>query len=316
MSFKREPGVAFARSYLFAPGNSAKLLERVYGAGSDAVILDLEDAVPPQEKDRARTLVSQVIAERSSARPERSETHDRAGTPETFARVNGLESGRTRDDVMAVVGPSLRGIRLPKVESGDSVREVSSWLLQAEHSAGMPEGSIRLDPTIETARGVAAAIDIASADPRVGALVFGHADYCLDIGVEPGPDGLESLYARSFLVVASRAAGIAAPIDGAYTRLRDDEGLRQSAEAAKRLGYFGKSAIHPEQLAVIHEVFSPTAKEIEAARSVVAAFKVAEAGGVGAIRLEDGRFVDQAVVLRAHRTLALARWMSGDAEGR
>ena len=300
MSFEAVASGGAARSYLFAPGNNEKLLERVFLAGADAVVLDLEDAVPLQDKDWARDLVSRLLGAQSAGMSDASQG------PAIYVRVNGLESGRTRDDILAVVSPALRGIRLPKAEDTDSVREVASWLAEAERSRGLTEGSVRLDCTIESARGLLAAAEIARVDRRVGALVFGHVDYCLDVGAEPGTEGWEILYARSYVVAASRFAGIPAPVDGAYTRLRDPEGLRRSALAAKRLGYFGKSAVHPEQLAIIHQVFTPTAEEVEAAQTMVTAYERAEITGTGAIRLDSGQFVDRAVVLRAYRTLALA----------
>lgn len=292
-----------ARSYLFAPGNNVKLLDRVFTAGADAVVLDLEDAVPPDEKDNARTLVREAVAARSEtdAAPAAAETP----RPELFIRVNGLDSGRTRDDIAATVQRGVHGIRLPKAERADEVRQVSAWIAEAERQHGLPAGAVRLDCTIESARGVMRAEEIAGADPRVGALVFGHADYLADTGAEPA-GGEETLVACSLLVLASRSAGIAPPIDGAYTRLRDEAGLRAATELARRRGFFGKSAIHPEQLSVIHAVFAPSEAAVEQARAIVAAYEQAQADGSGAVRLADGQFVDRPIALRAYQVLAQA----------
>lgn len=291
-----------ARSYLFAPGNNVKLLGRVFTAGADAVVLDLEDAVPPDEKDNARALVREAVAARGT---EGAAAEGATRQPELFIRVNGLDSGRTRDDIAATVQAGVTGIRLPKVESAEQVREVSAWIAEAEREHGLPAGTVRLDCTIESARGVMRAEEIASADPRVGSLVFGHADYLADTGAEPA-GGEETLVACSLLVLASRSAGIAPPIDGAYTRLRDEAGLRAATELARRRGFFGKSAIHPEQLAVIHAVFAPSEAAVERAREIVAAYEQAQAAGTGAVRLADGQFIDRPIAMRAYQVLAQA----------
>lgn len=268
-----------ARSYLYAPGNNPKLLEKVYGAGAGAVVLDLEDAVPPAEKERARELVAAAIR------------------PGAVVRVNGLDTGLCEDDVRAVAPRGPAALRLPKCESAEGVRQVAAWL----------EGTdVRLECAVETAAGVLAARELAAAHPRVRALSFGSVDFALDVGAAPTRDGRESLHARCHLVLASRAAGIGPPIDSVYPWLDDPEGLAASAREARTLGFGGKSAIHPSQLAAIHEAFAPTEAELERAQRVVEAFEAALARGTGALRLEDGTFVDGPVVERARRTLALA----------
>ena len=283
-----------ARSYLFAPGSSEKLLERVFEAGSDAVVLDLEDAVPEGEKDLARRLVAERVAGRVGLRG-----------PEVHVRVNAPDSPRAREDIAAAVQPGLDAVRLPKAEEPASVQAVSRWIAQAEERQGLAAGSVRLDLTIETARGIARARELAACDPRVGRLVFGQADFLADVGAEAGPEGLETLYARSEVVIAARTAGLLAPLEGAYARLRDQEGLRRAAQAARRLGFGGMSAIHPEQIPVIHEVFTPTAAEAERAQELLRAYEEAIAAGSGAARLQDGRFVDRPIAERARRTVLL-----------
>jgi citrate lyase subunit beta/citryl-CoA lyase len=276
-----------ARSFLFAPGNNQKLLSRVFSAGADAVILDLEDAVPEGGKDEAREMVAGLLA----GRPAEGDL--------VSVRVNGVETGRTAADIAAVVQPGLTAIRLPKAERSEDVRQVSAWIAAQEHRRGLEPGRVGLDLTIETARGVAAARELAAADPRVERLVFGAADFCRDVGAEPGPEDLETLYARSEVVLASRLAGLAPPAEGAYTRLRDPEGLVQRAERVKRLGFFGMSAIHPEQLSLIHGVFQPSPEELARAREVLNAYARAVQAGAGATRLPDGRFVDRPLAERA-----------------
>ncbi len=284
---------SFARSYLFAPGNSQKLLKKVYETHADGVVLDLEDSVPTAEKDKARKYISDAVAYCS--------TLESSFLPITFIRVNGMDTGRTKEDIEQTVGPGVCGIRLPKVESSEAVKQVSSWLSNIEQKEGMRQGEIYLDCTIETALGVISAADIAKADPRVNAFVFGHADFCKDTGVI---GNLGTLYARSHLTLVSRSAGISPPIDGAYTLLDDTEGLKAATREAKNLGFFGKSAIHPKQLSTIHAVFTPTNEEIETAHTIVKKFEVAQEQGVGAIKLSTGEFIDQAVFLQAKRLLS------------
>jgi citrate lyase subunit beta / citryl-CoA lyase len=263
------------RSYLFAPGHSAKLLGRVFEAGADAVMLDLEDAVPPEAKETARRLVADVLSK-----------HD------AWVRVNAARTALCEADLAAVADPAY-GIRIPKVESPDDV----AWV--AERAPGKP-----LICAIESARGVLAAAEIAAV-PGVRHLAMGGVDLARDLNA--GSGNLQTLYVRSHLVVASRAAGIQPPIDSVYARLDDEAGLREQAEFARSLGFFGKSAIHPRQLPVLHHVFSPTAQEITWAREVLAAF---DAAGGAALQLPSGEFVDLPVADRAHRVLALADSLS------
>jgi citrate lyase subunit beta/citryl-CoA lyase len=292
------------RSHLYAPGNNEKLLGRVLEAGADAVVLDLEDAVPPAEKERARALVADVVAARA-AEP----------APAVFVRVNHPSTGLTAAEVAAVVRPGLAGIRVPKTESAGEVRQLAAWITAAERAAGLSAGSVVLIPIIESAKGAWRAEEIAAADPRVLALAFGAADFARDLELRPGVEGTETLHARSRLVLASRVAGVRPPIDSVLTRLDDEDALRAEATQARALGYFGKSAIHPRQLPAIHEAFTPTEAEVAHARAIVAAEEQAERAGSGATTVDPaggaaegvGReFVDVAVVRRAQQTLALA----------
>jgi citrate lyase subunit beta / citryl-CoA lyase len=259
------------RSYLFAPGHNAKLLTRVFQAGADAVMLDLEDAVPPDAKDTARRLVADVLREHPA-----------------WVRVNAARTRACEADLEAV-GTAAYGIRIPKAESAEDV----TWL--AERAPGKP-----LICAIETARGVLAAPDIAAA-PGVRHLAMGGVDLARDLNA--GSGNLQTLYVRSHLAVASRAAGIEPPIDSVYARLDDAAGLREQAAFARSLGFFGKSAIHPRQLPVLHEVFTPTEEEIAWASEVLTAFDAADGA---ALRLPSGEFVDLPVADRARRVLELA----------
>jgi citrate lyase subunit beta / citryl-CoA lyase len=215
------------RSYLFAPGHNAKLLAKVFGAGADAVMLDLEDAVPPGSKDAARRLVTEVLIDHPA-----------------WVRVNATRTIWCEADLEAV-GNLAAGIRIPKTESAGDVE----WVID-RIPAGTP-----LICAIETARGVLAAQAIAAV-PGVRQLAMGGVDLQRDLN--SGNGNLQTLYVRSHLVLASRAAEIAPPIDSVYPRLDDAAGLREQARFARSLGFFGKSAIHPRQLDVLHEVFSPS----------------------------------------------------------
>ncbi|TAM60103.1 CoA ester lyase [bacterium] len=262
---------ALARSYLFAPGHDAKLLERVYAAGADAVVLDLEDAVPEDAKQRARAMVVEALRRRPA-----------------WVRVNAARSSRCAADLEAVA-PLVLGIRIPKVESAEDV----AWV-----AARAPQ--LPLACTIESARGVLAAREIAAA-PEAVQLIYGNADLCADLAIDGGE--MATLYARSQLVLAARAAGIAPPCDGAYTRIADEDGLRREAAFARSLGFFGKSAIHPRQLAVIHEAFTPSPAQVAWAQRVLAAF---DAAGGAAARTQDGEMVDVPVAERARQVLRFA----------
>jgi len=263
------------RSYLFAPGHNAKLLGRVFEAGADAVMLDLEDAVPPEAKEVARRLVADALVEHVA-----------------WVRINAARTALGEADLAAVAG-AAHGIRIPKVESPDDV----AWV--AERASGRP-----LICAIESARGVLAAAEIAAV-PGVRHLAMGGVDLARDLNADSG--NLQTIYVRSHLVVASRAAGIEPPIDSVYAHLDDETGLREQTEFARSLGFFGKSAIHPRQLPALHQVFTPTAQEITWAREVLAAF---DAAGGAALQLPSGEFVDLPVADRAHRVLALADSLS------
>jgi citrate lyase subunit beta / citryl-CoA lyase len=259
------------RSYLFAPGHNAKLLHRVFEAGADAVMLDLEDAVPPDAKDTARQMVAEALVDHPA-----------------WVRVNAARTELCEADLAAVGGWAF-GIRIPKTESADDVH----WV--AERAPGKP-----LICAIESARGVLAAAEIAAA-PGVWHLAMGGVDLQNDLNA--GNGNLQTLYVRSHLVVVSRAAGLEPPIDSVWPRLDDEAGLREQATFARSLGFFGKSAIHPRQLPILHEVFTPSERELGWAREVVAAF---EAAGGAALRLPGGEFVDLPVARRARRLLELA----------
>ncbi|MFO7693979.1 MAG: CoA ester lyase, partial [Vicinamibacterales bacterium] len=203
------------RSHLFAPGSNERVLGKVFDAGADAVVLDLEDAVAPDAKPEARRLVAATLSSRIN----------RPG-PRVAVRINGVDTEWWRDDLEAVVRPGLHVIRVPKAESAEQIRAVEEIVTELEAARGIIAGAIGLVATIETAAGVMAAAEIARA-PRIQAFTFGAADFLRDIGADPGSADLATLYARQHLVVVSRAARIDPPVAPVYTHVKDPEGLRR-----------------------------------------------------------------------------------------
>lgn len=282
-----------ARSYLFAPGDNERLLAKVWNAGADAVVLDLEDAVADDCKSAARELTARALRDRP------------ANPVDAWVRINDLADEIWREDIRALPAAALAGVRVPKAESRRQLDMLDEELARAEERAGLESGHLRVTCTIESAVGLLDARRLA-AHPRVSHLAFGEADFVADIGAEVGEDSRSTLYARSQLVVAARAAGIAAPIAPVHTHLDDAEGLRRSTREARQLGFFGRSAIHPKQIATIHDVFTPGVDEVRKARDVVRAYQ--EAGGGAAT--SDGQFIDAAVVRRATHVLNLMATIS------
>ncbi len=271
------------RSYLYVPGSDPRRIEKALASEADAVILDLEDAVAPNRKEEARTTVAEVL---------RSE-HEKP----VFVRINAPDSVLAEEDVEAVAGPRLAGLRLPKTESPEAARRVAQHLEKLGCEVG-------LQCLIESALGLEFAFEIARAHEKVVGMSLGEADLAADLGVR-GDAGL--LYARSRLVAATRAAGLPGPVQSVYTNVRDAEGLRRSTMEGKNMGFVGRSAIHPAQIEVINEVFTPTEEEVAEAKDLLARLEESTGTGTGAFALEDGRFVDEAVVGSARLTLALAR---------
>lgn len=291
------------RSWLYAPANHPRHVEKVFQVGADAVILDLEDAVPAAEKSAARRAASAAIS---------AATKNGGRTSRTIVtvRVNATPTGLVDDDLRAIVQPHLDGIRLAKVESADDVRHVSSLLDDLERHAGMQQNSVFIVCAIESAVGILAAQDIVNSSPRVLALGFGAADYSLDVNAIYSRRGLETVYARSHLVLVSRAGGVAPPIDGVWANVTDLEGLRITSEAGRAYGMFGRSCIHPTHVPIINDVYSPTAQEIEWAYEVIEAAAGAEANGRGALRISNGDFVDIPILRRAERIVRFQQQLS------
>jgi citrate lyase subunit beta / citryl-CoA lyase len=284
----RRTAIPLLRSFLFAPGNHARRVEKALSLDADAVILDLEDAVAIAEKPATRTAVTAVLT-----RPRRSTL---------YIRINALDTEFCIGDLLAVVRPGLDGIILPKVETAAGLFAVDWLLLQLEREHGLGGRSIDLIPIIETARGLAAIDEILAAGTRAKRVAFGAGDFTRDLDMVWSRGEIELGYARARIATAARAAGLEAPLDTVWVDLSDAAGLEASARTALALGYQGKMCIHPEQIAVVNGVFTPSPAEVEFSERVVAAFGRAEAEGSAAIQL-DGKFIDYPIVYRAQRIL-------------
>ena len=296
---------ALHRSYLYAPGSSSAVMRKALGVGADAVILDLEDAVAADAKARARTEVAELLAERvrsNGPSPFPTDVRPSSGS-DLHVRINRAGAGYCETDLETVVRPGLDAIRLPKAESPEAIVAVASALDQLERTRDLPPGRIRLYPTVESAIGAVSIASLATATPRVVRFAIGTADLLADLGVSLDDD-LTTLHIRSELVLRSRAAGIGPPIDSVHTDLDDEAGLRAGAERARSLGFHGKSVIHPRQLAIVHDVFTPTEQQLVWAEQIIAAMDAAERDARGAVTL-DGEFVDAAIVARARAVLSL-----------
>jgi len=275
------PPTLLARSYLYVPGSDVRMMEKALATAADALVFDLEDAVAPNRKDRARELVAQVLR----SRPRKP----------IVVRVNAVDSGLVDEDIAAIAGPWLAGVRLPKAESPEDVRHVADELARLGCDAG-------IQCLLKSALGVERAFDIARAHGRIIGLGLGETDLMAALGVS---QDVGLLYARSRVVVAARAAGLPGPTQSVYRDIRDLDGLRRSTEEGKSLGFMGRSVIHPAHIAVVNEVFTPAEDEVRRARDLVGQMDKAAAAGTGAFVLDDGRFVDHAVVAAARQTLAL-----------
>ncbi len=281
------------RTMLYLPGNNPNMLTRGYLFGSDGLILDLEDAVAMVEKDTARILVSKYLQQ------------GEFGSCEVTVRINGIDTEYWKDDLAAVVpARRLDGIRAPKVDDANTVKILDEELSRLEDKNGLPQGKLKLFCLLETAKGIWNAYDIATASPRVAAVIPGGEDLRADLKTERSDDGTELEWARRMLVFAARAAGVD-PLDTVFSRVTDDAGLRKETQFIKQLGFAGKSIIHPNQIAIIHDVFNPTAQEIAKAQKIIAAAKEAAARGQGAVSV-DGKMVDVPVVKRAEYILVRA----------
>lgn len=281
------------RSMMFLPGNSPSMLINGCVLPADSLILDLEDAVAPDQKDAARELVRGALK------------HFDFGRREIVVRINDLESPYWEADLAAIL-PGMPSVLMPpKVASGATIQKLSAALEAKEKELGLADGCFKILPLIETAMGVEKALEIAQASPRVVALFLGGEDLSADLRCPRTKEGKEIFYARTRLIVAARASGIDV-IDTPFTDTDDLEGLKKDASFARSLGFSGKAVISPRHLETVNQVFSPGEKEILWAKDVMAVIAEGKRLGKGAVSLH-GKMVDKPIVMRAEQILATAR---------
>lgn len=286
------PPFQLRRSLLYVPGNMPSMLQNVPIFAADAVIIDLEDAVPPTEKDAARRLVRRFL-----------ETY-RERRQEVLVRINPLDTAWGQDDLREILPAFPDGIRLPKADTPEIVERLDTLLTEHEEALGVEIGRFRILPSIESALGIINCSDVAATSKRILGLAFGAEDYTASMEIERTRTGEELFNARSRVVWAAKAAGVQA-IDTIFSDVNDMEGFRREAELVKGLGYTGKSLVNPRQIEVVHDVFAPKPEEIAYALEVIEAIQRAREMGTGVISLR-GKMVDAPVVKRAFRVLRTA----------
>ena len=279
------------RTYLFAPGNHERRVEKALGLGADVVILDLEDAVAVSEKKSTRGLINKTLKQSRNCA--------------VFVRVNAYDTEFCYGDICSIVSENLDGIVLPKLESLEDLRSID-WLLgNLEQERGLLNGSIDLMPIIETAVGLVNIREIARADTRVKRLAFGGGDYTRDLGMEWTLEEDELLPVRSEMVLASRFGKLEPPVDTVFIHIKEHGAFRSSCSNILGLGFQGKMCIHPDQVPVTNETFTPDAEEVKWSQRVINEFAKAEKAGIASIQI-DGYFVDYPIVEKAQRTVDIA----------
>jgi citrate lyase subunit beta/citryl-CoA lyase len=277
-----------ARSLLFVPATSERMINKAFASEADGVIIDLEDSVAIGEKAFARESLAKLLA---VPRP----------LP-CWVRINAMSTQFCHRDILACVHPNIAGIVLPKAETQEEIKTLDWLMSQVESELGMANRSIGLIAIVETARGLVKVDDIAAASPRLSRLVFGAVDLAADMSVDIHDDSGATAQARFGISRASRAAGLQAPLDTAFTDILNIDGLWATTRQAKALGFAGKTCIHPSQLAIANAVFSASNDEIAWAKEVVDAFEKALSSGLAALQLH-GKMIDYPVYERARKLL-------------
>jgi citrate lyase beta subunit len=281
------------RALLYMPGDDRRKIEKATTLGVDSICMDMEDGVAANKKAAARSVVAQAMKELDF------------GNSECCIRINSIGSGLEKRDLVAALAAEPNSIVVPKIESAEQVRWVSERIELYELTSRLNIGSIRMLIGVETPKGILNLREIAEADSRLEAIIFGAEDYAASVGATRTKEGIEVLYARSAVVTACAANDLQA-IDMVYIDFRDLEGLRVEAEQGAALGFSGKQIIHPNQVLPVQEAFTPSDEAIEYAKRVVESFKASEKEGKGAYAL-DGKMIDMPLLKNAQKVLERAK---------
>jgi citrate lyase subunit beta / citryl-CoA lyase len=284
------------RSWMFVPGHRQRMIDKAFGLNADAIMLDIEDGVAPNEKDAARKNIAESLGREKAP-----------GSPARYVRINAIGHARMDADLEAVIRPGIEGLVCPKVDTPEEVRQIDAILNDQEPKNNLKKGSVKLLIAIESPRGLLNAPAIAASSTRVAGLLFGAEDFGREIGLPTVREGeaRDLIYARSSMVIAAASSHVQA-VDGVWVDLNDSQGLLGFAKQSRQLGFSGMSCIHPSQVDAINTTFSPTAEEIEYCRKVLQAFEEANARGDGSIAF-GGQLIDRPIVERARRTIDMAR---------
>lgn len=279
------------RTLFFVPGNNPAMLMKSEIYKPDCIIYDLEDAVSIAEKDAARILVATAL---KNIRPNIT----------IGIRVNGMDTPYFQEDIQMIAPLCPNFIRLPKSENPEDIKKLDAILTKIELDNKIDSGSIKIICTIETALGVYRTYDLATASPRVIGVGLGAEDFCTDMKTKRSPEGTELRYARYKLVMDARAAKVMA-FDFVYSDIKNIAGFTEDTSYGKQLGYSGRSVVHPDQIPIVHKIFTPSEEEINHAKEVLAAYEEAKLRGSGVISLH-GKMIDMPMVIRAQDLLSYA----------
>jgi len=278
---------------LYVPGNNPNMMADCMIYGADVILFDLEDSVPLQEKDAARYLVEYALR-----------YLDFSNT-EVAIRINGMDTPYWEEDIKKIIPEKPDMIRLPKAETKEQIKRLNEEISKIEEKSGIKVGNTKIMVSIESAKGLKNAYDIATASIRLQAIAIGGEDFTADLGVKRTREGNELLVARGELVLAAKAAKVDV-IDSVFSDVNDEEGFRMETEKAKAMGFTGKSVINPRQIPIVHDVFKPTEEEIQEAIKITQVIEEAKKKGSGVISL-NGKMVDKPIVEKAERVLELAK---------
>jgi citrate lyase subunit beta-like protein len=281
------------RALLYMPGDDRRKIEKSTTLGVDCICMDMEDGVAASRKSEARAMIAQAMKDLNF------------GESERCIRINSIGSGLESYDLVAALATYPDTIVVPKIESADQVRWVSDHIEAYELSSGQDVGTVHLLVGVETAKGILNLRKIAEADSRLEAIIFGAEDYAASIGARRTKEATEVLYARQAVVTACVANDLQA-IDMVYIDFRDLEGLRLEAQQGAGWGFSGKQVIHPKQVPVVQEAFTPSTAELDYAKRVVETFEASQREGRGAYAL-DGKMIDMPLLKNARKVLDRAR---------